>query len=71
MREKAQAGGKEERSLQKDDSPSMKSTLFAVTVLMTKYINLKEILIRHFYYLVVTITNVCGLIKISFICLLF
>lgn len=47
-REKVQVEG--ERSPTKDDSASMKSALFTGTVKMTKYINLKEILIRHFYY---------------------
>lgn len=45
-----QVVGREERNLTKDQSPSMKTELLTVTIIMTKDISLKEIFIRHFHY---------------------
>ena len=47
---KSRVEGREERNLTKDEFPSRKTALPTVTIIMTKYINLKEICIRHFHY---------------------
>lgn len=45
-----QEAGRKGRNLTKDESPSRKTALFTVTIIMTKYSNLKEVCIRHFHY---------------------
>lgn len=39
----SRVGGRQERNLTKDESPTRKTALFTVTITMTKFINLKKL----------------------------